>query len=142
MLHKFLSVIMGYPVGQKQVAPQQMTAYKRALLERQLMRQESKIGSQLFGAVPAGRSREFFCLDGRTWVWSESWYDIQTKQHQSVQVQYEFQDRGVLKLINKVPHGYIGGDELKHLVDAIEIYHNRVSVEVYGQRATSPTATA
>lgn len=125
---------MGYPVGQRQ-APKQMSGYKMAMNERQLIRRESKIGAQLFGPVPAGRSREFFCLDERTWVWSESWYDAQTKAYQSVQVQYEFQDRGVLKLINKVPHGYIKGDELRRLVDAIQIYHDRVAVEVYGQTA-------
>lgn len=131
---------MGYPVGQKQVSPKQQSAYRRAMNERQLIRRESKIGAQLFGPVPAGRSREFFCLDERTWVWSESWYDTQTKQHQSQQVQYEFQDHGVLKLVNKVPHGYITGDELRHLVDAIQIYHDRVAVEVYGQVAATPNA--
>ncbi len=66
MLHKILSIIMGYPVGQKQVSAKQQSAYQRAMKERQLIRRESKIGSQLFGQVPSGRSREFFCLDERT----------------------------------------------------------------------------
>jgi hypothetical protein len=139
MLHKILSIIMGYPVGQKQVSAKQQSAYQRAMKERQLIRRESKIGSQLFGQVPSGRSREFFCLDERTWVWSESWYDANTNQHQSTQVQYEFQDRGVLKLINKVPHGYITSSELRHLVDAIQIYHDRVAIEVYGPGAAPST---
>ena len=103
MLHKILSIIMGYPVGQKQVSAKQQSAYQRAMKERQLIRRESKIGSQLFGQVPSGRSREFFCLDERTWVWSESWY------------------------------------ELRHLVDAIQIYHDRVAIEVYGPGAAPST---
>ncbi len=140
MLHKLLSVIMGYPVGQKQVSSKQRTSYQKAMTERQLIRRESKIGSQLFGPVPAGRNREFFCLDERTWVWSESWYEQRTKAYQSVQVQYEFQDRGVLKLINKVPHGYVDGNELRHLVEAIQIYYDRVAVEVYGQVVQAPIA--
>lgn len=132
---------MGYPVGQKQASSKQRTSYQKAMTERQLIRRESKIGAQLFGPVPAGRNREFFCLDERTWVWSESWYDQQSNAYQSVQVQYEFQDRGVLKLINKVPHGYIKRSELRHLVDAIQIYHDRVTVEVYGQVTQAPIAT-
>ncbi len=34
-----------------------------AKLQHQLLLQEAKLGGTLFGDVPAGHRREFFCLD-------------------------------------------------------------------------------
>ena len=48
---------------------------RRAELYRNLIRHEAKIGGILFGLVPEGGRREFFCLDARTWVWHEEWID-------------------------------------------------------------------
>ena len=48
---------------------------KRADIYRALLHYEAKIGGEIFGPVPQGTRREFFCLDERTWVWHEEWTD-------------------------------------------------------------------
>ena len=48
---------------------------RRLNVEQLLIEREAQIGARLFGPVPAGRWREFFCLDENTWVWHEQWYD-------------------------------------------------------------------
>ncbi len=42
---------------------------RRIKLERDLLRHEAKIGGELFGPLPQGGRREFFCLDEYTWIW-------------------------------------------------------------------------
>ena len=54
----------------------------KTLTERELLTLESEIGGKLFGPVPAGHRREFFCLDEKTWIWYEEWRD-ETKKLQS-----------------------------------------------------------
>ena len=107
---------------------------KRARI-RELMRRESKIGATVFGPVPQGHQRDFFCFDARTWVWAEQWYDHHTKTQKSMQVQYEFQSRGVLKTVDGVAVGFVKAEELAHLLEAIYTYQQRVHQEVYQQPA-------
>jgi hypothetical protein len=134
-LHKTLSFIIGKPIGQVDhtTLSRQMSAHKQAMRRNQLIHQEARIGSSVLGEVPAGHQREFFCLDKNTWVWSEQWYDQQAKMSRHMNVRYEFQPHGVLKIVDEIPRGYVTGKELKNLVTAIKTYTNRVAVEVYGQ---------
>ena len=134
MLHKLLSVISGKP-GNSGAAPTsnfQMSTHRRAVHERDLIRREAKIGATLFGSIPAGHNREFFCFDRSTWIWSEQWYDETSKSHKSMNVRYEFQPRGVLKIVDNIPRGYVEGKELAYLLEAIYNYHERVTTEIYG----------
>ena len=141
MLRKFLAVIMGTPVNaNNQTAPHQLSAHKQTLKERSLIRREAKIGAEVLGAIPSGHSREFFCLDATTWIWHEQWKDPETKQSQAMYVKYEFQPRGVLKTVNGVAKGYVIGQELSRLVDAISLYHKRVSTEIYGRTPVASIA--
>lgn len=133
-LNKVLSFIIGKPVGKQQpIPPHQLSAHKRALRRRNLIRREAKIGATVLGPVPIGHQREFFCLDKYTWVWSEQWFNETTQTNEHMVVRYEFQPRGVLKTVNDIPRGYVQGKELKNLVEAIKTYGNRVAMEVYGQ---------
>lgn len=135
-VHKILSFIIGKPVGVSQPVPAaQLSAHKRAVRRQSLLRREAQVGSAVFGAVPAGHQRDFFCLDKYTWIWSEQWLDPETKTPQLMTVRYEFQPRGVLKVVNNVPRGYVRGAELRNLVKAIKSYGNRVATEVYGHAA-------
>ena len=43
--------------------PKKQTRPLKKLTERELLQLESEIGSKLFGDVPTGHRREFFCLD-------------------------------------------------------------------------------
>ena len=45
----------------------------KRMTERELIQLESEIGAQLFGEIPKGHRREFFCLDEKTWIWYEEW---------------------------------------------------------------------
>lgn len=60
VLQKLFSTII--PKSKDQVEAE---AYREAIQE------EAKVGAKVFGPVPAGVRREFFCLDERTWVWHE-----------------------------------------------------------------------
>ena len=102
----------------------------KPLTERQLLRLESEIGSQLFGPVPAGHTRQFFCLDERTWIWHEEWLDV-SRNWQSSTVRYEISERGVLKVQDGSRYTYIEGDELKNFALSIRMYYERVAREVY-----------
>ncbi|MCA9301407.1 hypothetical protein KC974_02525 [Candidatus Saccharibacteria bacterium] len=133
MLRKFLRIIMGtsavLPDAKQSPA---VPALKIIQKERELIKRESQVGSTLFGAVPKGRSRDFFCLDQSTWVWHEQWIANDGKTNCNLQIRYEFQTRGVLKTVDGIHSGYIDGKELTDLISAIQQYHRRVASEVYG----------
>ena len=131
MLKKFIGFIIGTP--QQQVAPHQLSAYKRAVKEHELIKKESKIGGTLFGSVPKGHEREFFCLNQHVWIWDEQWYDETEKVMKQMHIRYEFQQMGVLKTVDGVARGYVEAKELKNLMQAIRTYYERVAVEVYGK---------
>lgn len=103
----------------------------KTVTERQLIEFESKIGRELFGAIPAGHSRDFFCLDERTWVWHEEWRDIDNKP-QSATIRYEVQPGGILKVQPGYVYKYIEGEELKNLAIAVRLYYERCSKRIYG----------
>ena len=65
----------------------------KKLSERELLALESEIGSELFGEVPKGHRREFFCLDEKTWMWHEEWRNFSI----ATQMYYEQVARQVYK---------------------------------------------
>lgn len=102
------------------------------LTERDLLKMESAIGAELFGPLPNGRRRDFFCLDARTWVWYEEWFD--EKRHlQSTTVRYELQDNAILKVQDGPRYSYLEGQELNNLLMAIQMYYERVTREIYNR---------
>lgn len=134
MLRKALQAVTGSgkKVDTPAITSTHMTPHKWAQRRRYLMRKESKIGATLFGTVPKGHTREFFCFDEHTWIWYEEWFDQATKSEKSMTVRYEFQPRGVLKIVDNVATGYVQGEELKYLLESMRTYYKRVSREVYG----------
>lgn len=102
----------------------------KPLTERELIKLESEIGASLFGALPKGHRREFFCLDARTWIWYEEWFDAQHK-HRTATTRYEIQDKGILKVMEGARYAYLEGQELENLIAAIHMYYERVSRELY-----------
>jgi hypothetical protein len=64
MLRKLLSVLST-----------QDTEERKAVIHRNILRDLAKMGGEVFGDIPAGTRREFFCLDRHTWVWHEEWTD-------------------------------------------------------------------
>lgn len=106
------------------------TNQRRADLYRNLIRHEAKIGGEVFGAVPRGHRREFFCLDEHTWVWHEEWVD-QNRQTQVRTTRYDVRPDGILKS----QHGHyqpVSPQEAQRLYKAANIYATRVKRELYG----------
>lgn len=102
----------------------------RQLTERQLINLESQIGAKLFGELPGGHRREFFCLDEHTWIWHEEWLD-EHKKLQVMTTRYEIQDKGILKVQPGPRYTYLEGEELNNLLMATRLYYEQVAREVY-----------
>lgn len=102
----------------------------KTLTERDLLTLESEIGSQLFGPIPAGHRREFFCLDEHTWIWHEEWLDEKKKLATST-IRYEVNEHGVLKVQEGARYSYLEGDELQNFGIAMRMYYERIAREIY-----------
>lgn len=98
--------------------------------ERELIQLESRIGRELFGPVPKGHRREFFCLDEKTCIWYESYKDEDGKLVEST-TRYEIQGDKVLKAQEGARYSYLEGSELNNLLQAIGMYYERVMRGVY-----------
>lgn len=105
----------------------------KPLTDRQLIKLESEIGRTLFGEVPVGRTREFFCLDAETWVWYEQWLDENGKEKNHT-IRYEIHPKGVLKVQDGgANYSFLSGQELENLSLATQTYKERVARELYKQ---------
>lgn len=103
---------------------------RKKLTDRDLIRMESKIGAQLFGPVPKGHRREFFCLDEHTWIWYEEWLD-QNGKRQSVTTRYEVHPNNILKVQDGHPYQIVEGEELRNLATATRHYREQVIRGLY-----------
>ncbi len=103
---------------------------RREELYRAFKRREAKIGGELFGPVPAGVRREFFCLDKHTWVWHEEWND-QGGQRQTRTIRYNVRPNGILKAQDNQAYQPLSFDETENLYQATQLYKQRVLQEVY-----------
>lgn len=102
---------------------------RKAELYRKLLRREAEIGGQLFGPVPSGGRREFFCLDKHTWVWHEEWTDSDGQKHIKT-TRYDVRPDRILKSQNG-HYQNISKDEAERLLEATRLYRDRVKAEVY-----------
>lgn len=102
----------------------------KADIYRNLIRTEAKIGGQLFGSVPDGHRREFFCLDERTWVWHEEWLDS-SGTRRSKTTRYDVRPDGVLKAQDGQPYQMVSIDETRNLYHAAALYEQRVGNQLY-----------
>ncbi len=110
----------------KQISKQQQSY-------RSLIRKEARIGGQLFGPLPKGHRREFFCLDERTWVWHEEWFD-ESGHLQNKTTRFEVYSDKILKVQNG-EYYQIDRDEARNLYQAAQLYNKRIRTELYTQTA-------
>lgn len=139
LLKKTLSLLTGSPAASKQEI--------KKLTVRQLVELEAEIGGALFGPIPAGHRREFFCLDEHTWIWHEEWVDDRNQRHVT-STRYEIHDNGILKAQDGKVYKFLEGEELRNLTLAIRLYYEAVARGIYkrdpntGQPLANPsTAT-
>src|SRR4051812_47987674 len=98
---------------------------KRAAYYKSLINYEAKIGGALFGPVPAGHRREFFCLDEHTWVWHEESKDSQGNQR-VITTRYDVRPNGFFKAQGS-QYQPLSDEETFNLYNAIELYEQRVN---------------
>lgn len=103
---------------------------REAKLYRNLMRHEARIGGSVFGPVPEGRRREFFCLDEYTWVWHEEWTD-NNGQHHVMTTRYDVRPSGVLKSQNGSHYQPVKEQEALRLLKAARLYRDKVNLQIY-----------
>lgn len=128
ILQQAMELLMGEQQRPKQQAPKRPLS---KLTDRQLIKLESQIGRTLFGEIPKGHTREFFCLDADTWVWHEAWKSQDGKQ-QSQTVRYEVRPDGILKVENDGKNSrFVKGQELSNLALATRMYREKVMRDIY-----------
>lgn len=97
---------------------------RRIAFEQSLIRAEAKIGGQLFGPVPNGHNRQFFCLNESVWIWHEEWTENGSRK--VITTHYDVRSDGVIKTQDGRPVQYVGKDEARNLYYAVELYQQRV----------------
>ncbi len=118
MIKKLLSVILP-----KDAATARADAYREAI------REEAKVGGTLFGPIPQGHRREFFCLDEHTWVWHEEWTDGKNG-HRVLTTRYDVRPHGIFKAQDGQPYQPLSRDEAVRLVQAMHHYNEVLDAEL------------
>lgn len=86
-----------------------------------LINAESRLGSQLFGPIPAGHRREFFHDRKNIWIWHEDWIDADL-QEREMTVRYEIRPAGVYKKVAAGKYFRLEGSELENFRKATHAY--------------------
>lgn len=102
---------------------------RQAKLHRDLMRHEARIGGRLFGPVPKGVRRDFFCLDEYTWIWHEEW--MEGGQRKVRTTRYDVRPNGIVKAQDGKHYRMISREEAKKLLQAVRAYEKRIDKEIY-----------
>ena len=108
----------------------QRHADRDAELYRSLIRREAKIGGEIFGPVPEGGKREFFCLDEYTWIWHEEWLDDKAQRHIKT-TRYDVRPTGILKAQDGQVYQQVTIEEAERLLQAAKLYQKRMREELY-----------
>lgn len=104
----------------------------RRKLRRELINRESAIGRNLFGPIPAGHRRDFYCLDKHTIIWNEAWRDAKNREHK-IRTRYEIYPHKIVKAQDgQAPH-FISLEEARQLLVAMRWYQYLVGKHVYHQ---------
>ena len=90
-----------------------------------LIRRESEIGRNVFGPIPDGVRREFFCLDHDTWVWHEQYAG-------NLQVtKYKIKKHEIIKSVDGGQYERVSIEEARRLALATQTYKTRVQRDLY-----------
>ncbi len=94
-----------------------------------LIRHEAKIGGEVFGPVPSGVRREFFCLDENTWIWHEEWTENGQKIVRTTR--YDVRPDGILKAVDGKNYQHVTHAEAGRLLSAAKLYQKKIHEELY-----------
>lgn len=96
----------------------------------ELINAESRIGSQIFGPIPAGHRREFFHHQRGVWIWYEKWTD-QQRHRQELTVRYEVRLTGIYKKVAAGKYFKLEGAELENFRQAARTYLKLIKGNLY-----------
>ncbi|HMT18986.1 MAG TPA: hypothetical protein PKD20_02755 [Candidatus Saccharibacteria bacterium] len=105
---------------------------RRHAIQQDMIRREIALNRDIFGPVPQGTRREFFCLDRHTWVWYEEWTDSEGVR-QNVTTRYVIRPKEILKAQNGGAYHRLTIDEAQNFVEATKTYYSRVKTHLYPQ---------
>ncbi len=94
-------------------------------IERELIRREAEIGRTVFGPVPKGVKREFFCLDRDTWIWQE------TANGRMRTTKYKIKKSEIIKSVDGSQYERVHLEEAQRFAEATKTYNDRVKRELY-----------
>lgn len=97
---------------------------------RNLIRSEANIGGGIFGQIPNGNRREFFCLDQHTWIWHEEWTDANGTR-QTMTTRYDVRPDGILKSQGGKGYAALNPREARNLISAAKEYKIRTFKQLY-----------
>ena len=100
---------------------------------RELLKNEAIMGGTLFGPIPEGVRREFFCLNKDTWIWHEEQTDKQGRR-KIVTTRYEIRPNGVLKAQDGQPYTYVEVEEARRLLKAARMYNYNVQNGIFKKK--------
>lgn len=100
---------------------------KAADFERTMLQKAAKIGGAVFGPLPKGHDRQFFCLDENTWIWHEEWK--QDGKLHSITTRYDVRSNGVTKSQDGQATQRLSDEEARNLYKAVQLYQQRVDAE-------------
>lgn len=96
----------------------------------ELINAESRLGSQIFGPIPAGHRREFFHDQRNIWIWYEDWTD-DDNQFQQMTVRYEVRPTGIYKKIAAGHYVRLEAAEQENFRHAAHVYLHLVKQQLY-----------
>lgn len=112
-----------------ETTPQRVIDNRRQKLRKSILRHEAEVGGKIFGPIPKGVNRQFFCLDPFTWIWYEEWDKLGKRKSQMTK--YTVGTKSIVKSQDGQSDKMISAEEAKRLVDAVKTYQSRVELEVY-----------
>lgn len=99
----------------------QSAEQRRLNMHRSLLHHLARLGGQVFGPIPRGVRREFFCLDERTWVWHEEWIDG-SGQRRAMTTRYDIRPSGILKSLGVHSYQRLSATEERNFRAAVRAY--------------------
>jgi hypothetical protein len=96
----------------------------------QAIRREAKIGATLFGPIPDGVTREFFCLDAHTWIWHEEWLDANNRINHKT-TRYDVRPDGIIKAQDGIGYVKVSKAEAANLLQAAKAYQVKTKELLY-----------
>lgn len=110
---------------------------RKLAVQQDLMRREAALTRDIFGPVPKGTRREFFCLDKATWIWYEEWTD-DNGQRQQITTRYLIRPKEIVKSQNGGAYNRLSIEEAKNFYKAAQTYYKRIKTQLYAD--PKPTA--